>query len=431
MVFKIFIESIVQAFNQIWSNKLRSFLTLLGIIIGIWCVITVLAAVDSLEANIRSSFNKLGDDVIYVQKFPWGDGDNIDWAKILKRPDPDFQDYTAIRKKVNSADKIAYSSFIGRVPTQYQSNSAEETSVVGASFDYGDIFNMELESGRYFTPTEHFYGGNQVVLGNLVAQSLFNDNIDPIGKSVKIKGRKYKVIGVIKKEGNDLINPINFDEVAILSINNTRRFSSVNWGAMIVVKAKEGIALDQLQDELTVAVRSSHKLKPKQEDDFSLNQLSIISDVFDSVFDVLNVAGWIIGGFSMIVGMFSVANIMFVSVRERTRQIGIKKALGAKKYMILMEFLIESIVLCLIGGGIGLIFVYLTASGATSATDFQFFLSQDNIITGATVAMVTGVIAGVIPAIQAANMVPVEAIRDNVKWNFSLKKMILSLFRGT
>jgi putative ABC transport system permease protein len=236
------------------------------------------------------------------------------------------------------------------------------------------------------------------------------------------------VIGVIKKEGNDLVNPVDFDQAVILSINNTRRFSSVNWGAMIAVKAKEGISLDQLKDELTVTMRTTRRLKPKQEDDFALNQLSIISNVFDSVFGVLNVAGWIIGGFSMIVGMFSVANIMFVSVRERTRQIGIKKALGAKKYMILMEFLVESIILCMIGGGIGLVLVYLTANGASSATDFQFFLSQNNIITGTTVAIITGIIAGFIPALQAANMVPVEAIRDNVKWKFKFNP--IDLFRS-
>lgn len=411
MFLKIFIESILQAFGQIWGNKLRSFLTLLGIIIGIWCVITVLAAVDSLETNIRGSFEKLGDDVVYVQKFPWGDGDAIDWAKILKRPDPDFDDYNAIQKRVKIADKIAYSSFIGQVPAQYRSNNVEQAFVIGVSYDYGDVFNMELEEGRYFSPTEHFYGGNQTVLGFKVAEELFGNNINPINKYIKVKGRKYQVIGVIKKEGNDLVNPMDFDEAVILSINNTRRFSSVNWGAMIAVKAVEGISLDQLTDELTMVMRSKHRLKPNQEDDFSLNQLSIISNVFDSVFGVLNVVGWIIGGFSMVVGMFSVANIMFVSVKERTRQIGIKKALGAKKYMILIEFLIESIILCLIGGLIGLILVYLTTAGASQAVEFKFFLSQENIIIGCLVSTFTGIIAGIIPAIMGANMVPVEAMR--------------------
>lgn len=411
LFFKIFFESIIQAFAEIIGNRLRSLLTLLGIIIGIWCVISVLAAVDSLEANIRSSFDKLGDDVVYVQKFPWGDGSTIDWAKILKRPDPDFTDYEAIQERVKTADKVAYSAFVGSVPVQFRSNSVPRAEVIGVSYDYGDVFTIALEEGRYFSPNEHSTGGFQAVIGRELADALFGENITPIGKDIKVKGRRYQVIGVIEREGNDLINPVNFDNTVLLSINNTRRFSSVNWGAMIAVRAADGVTLDQLKDELTVTMRSSRRLRPSQEDNFALNQLSIISNVFDSVFGVLNVAGIIIGGFSMLVGMFSVANIMFVSVKERTRLIGIKKALGAKRYMILMEFLIESVILCLIGGGIGLVLVYLTTTGATQALDFTFFLSQRNLVVGGTVAAITGLIAGIVPAIQAARMVPVEAMR--------------------
>jgi putative ABC transport system permease protein len=411
MIFKILIESIIQAFQQIWGNKLRSFLTLLGIIIGIWCIITVLSAVDSLEANIRSSFEKLGDDVVYVQKFPWGDGDKMDWEKILRRPEPDFKDYEAIQKRVKVAEKIGYSAFVGMIPAQYRSNSLDQAFVIGVSFDYGSIFNIEFDKGRYFSPTEHFYGSNKVVIGYKIAEALFGENIEPIGKEIKVKGQKYQVIGVTKKEGSSLVNPIDFDEVILMSIYRTRRFSSVDEGAMIAVKAAEGISLDQLKDELTVAVRSSRRLKPKQEDDFALNQLSVISSVFDSVFGVLNIAGFIIGGFSMIVGLFSVANIMFVSVKERTSIIGVKKALGAKSYMILIEFLVESIILCFIGGAIGLFFVYLTAGAASGASDFQFFLSEQNIIIGSIVSVLTGILSGIIPAIMAANMSPVEAMR--------------------
>lgn len=412
MIFKIFIESIVQAFQQIWGNKLRSFLTLLGIIIGIWCIITVLSAVDSLEANIRGSFEQLGDDVVYVQKFPWGGGPDMDWEKILRRPEPDFDDYEAIQKKVKSAAKIGYSAFVGNVPAQYRSNSLDQAFVLGTSFDYGSIFNMEFEKGRYFSPTEHFYGSNKVILGFKVAEALFGETIEPIGKEIKVKGQKYQVIGVIKKEGNDLVNPIDFDEAVIMSMYRSRRFSSMDRGAMIAVKAKKDATLDQLKDELTSVVRTNRRLKPKQEANFALNQLSIISSVFDSVFSVLNIAGVFIGGFSMIVGLFSVANIMFVSVKERTSIIGVKKALGAKNYMILIEFLIESIILCLIGGGIGLLFVYLTTSAASGASDFTFFLSDRNVIIGSVVSLVTGVVAGIIPAIMAARMSPVEAMRS-------------------
>ena len=153
-------------------------------------------------------------------------------------------------------------------------------------------------------------------------------------------------------------------------------------------------------------------MKPKQEANFELNQLSIISSVFDSVFGALNIAGIIIGGFSMFVGLFSVANIMFVSVKERTSMIGVKKALGAKNYMILIEFLIESIILCLIGGAIGLVLVYLMVGVASGASDFQFFLSERNIMIGSIVSLITGVVAGIIPAIMAARMSPVEAMRS-------------------
>ncbi len=412
MIFKIFIESIVQAFQQIWGNKLRSFLTLLGIIIGIWCIITVLSAVDSLEANIRGSFEKLGDDVVYVQKFPWGGDEDMDWEKILRRPEPDFEDYQAIQKRVKSADKIGYSAFVGAVPAQYRSNSLDQAFVIGASFDYGSIFNMEFEKGRYFSPTEHFYGSSKVIIGFKIAEALFGETIEPIGKEIKVKGQKYQVIGVLKKEGNALVNPIDFDEAVVMSMYRSRRFSSMDRGAMIAVKAKESASLDQLKDELTSVVRTSRRLKPKQEADFALNQLSIISSVFDSVFGILNIAGFVIGGFSMFVGLFSVANIMFVSVKERTSMIGVKKALGAKNYMILIEFLIESIVLCLIGGAIGLILVYLMVGVASGASDFQFFLSERNIIIGSVVSLCTGVAAGIIPAIMAARMSPVEAMRS-------------------
>ena len=364
-----------------------------------------------MEANIRGSFEKLGSDVVYVQKFPWGGHNEVDWEKILRRPDPDFKDFEAIKARVKVADKVAYSAFVGQVSVQYRSSSYDGCYVIGISYEYGDIFNVEFEEGRYFSPTEHFYGGPQAVIGNEVARGVFGENINPIGKYVKIKGRKYQVIGVIQKEGNDLVNPIDFDDAVLLSINNTRNFASVDFGAMIVAKASENISINQLEDELTSVLRSNRRLKPQQEDNFSLNQLSIISNVFDSIFGVMNISGFIIGGFSMLIGMFSVANIMFVSVKERTRLIGIKKAIGAKSYMILLEFLVEAIILCVIGGAIGLGLVLLTVIGATNAVDFEFFLSSQNIIIGTIVSVATGIIAGIIPAIQAARMVPVEAIR--------------------
>jgi putative ABC transport system permease protein len=214
----------------------------------------------------------------------------------------------------------------------------------------------------------------------------------------------------LEKEGQDLINPVNFDQVAFIPYYTARSMMALQEGD-IQVKAAEGVSTDQLKDELTATLRNERQLKPTEEDNFALNELSVLSGFFDTFFGTLNIAGWIIGGFSLIVGGFSVANIMFVSVRERTGLIGIKKALGAKNYFILLEFLVESIILCILGGIVGLALVYLLAKAATTLTGFEFFLSQSSIIIGVSVSIIIGIISGLIPAVQASNLDPVEAMR--------------------
>jgi putative ABC transport system permease protein len=248
------------------------------------------------------------------------------------------------------------------------------------------------------------------VLGYEVAAGLFGEGGNAIGKRVKIAGRKMLVIGVLEKEGTDLINPVNFDQVAFISYYAARSLKTLDEGD-IQVKAAPGVTNAQLRDELTAALRNERRLKPKEENDFALNELSILSGFFDAIFGTLNIAGWIIGGFSLIVGGFSVANIMFVSVRERTGLIGIKKALGAKNYFILLEFLVESVILCILGGIVGLILVYALAKVATAVSGFEFFLSQSSIIIGVSVSVFIGIVSGLIPAVQASRMDPVEAMR--------------------
>lgn len=411
VLFKILYESVNQAWGQLAGNKLRTFLSLLGITIGIWCIIAIFSAVSSLEYNIRSSFDELGDDVIYVNKFEWGQNPKDNWFKIMRRPEPDFDDFKAIAENVRVYDNAAYSTVIGVKPVEYRSNNVEGAAIMGVTYDYDKIFEIEFEKGRYFSPSEHHYGANVAVLGHQVAETLFGDNIDPIGKRVKVMGRKYQVIGVMKKEGQDLINPTNFDEVVILSYNSAKYLANVKRRGSIMVRAAENISTEQLKDEVTIAIRRERLLKPKEEDNFALNQISILTNFFDVVFGSLKGAALFIGGFSLIVGVFSVANIMFVSVKERTNLIGIKKALGAKQYMILLEFIIESIILCALGGLIGLALVYLCAWGATAALDFEIFLSADNAIFGTSISVICGILAGFIPALQASWMDPVEAMR--------------------
>jgi len=413
---KIVKEAIVQAFQQLAGSKLRSFLSLLGITIGIFCIVVVLSAVDSLENNVRGSFDKLGEDVIYVDRQPWDEDPGTSWWKYFRRPHPSYKEFELVQKKVNGADLISYSTGIGSKTAKWRSNSVSGAFLVGISYDFGQLFNVVVEKGRYFTPSEYSTGSNKVIIGFDVAEELFG-NLDPIGKKMNVNGIKMEVIGVIEKGGEDLVQVMQLDGVLLISNNLARKFARIDrdfMGATLAVKAKKGVELEDLEDELTGLLRASRRLKPKEEDNFALNKLTMLSGVLDSFFGVMTTVGWAIGGFALLVGMFSVANIMFVSVKERTNIIGIKKALGAKKYIILLEFLIEAVILCLVGGAIGLFLVTLTLKGVSSipSMTFDMYLSYNNMIFGIAVSVFIGVLAGMIPAYLAAKMDPVIAIRS-------------------
>lgn len=415
IILRIIYESVVQALGQLNSNRLRSFLSLLGITIGIFCIIGVFSAVDSLEDNVRGSLAKLGDDVIYIQKISWSENPD-NWFKYLRRPNVDYEDYEVVKAKVNSAQLVTYYVGIGRKTVKYLKSSADQAYMLGVTNEFSEMFKLNYEMGRFFSPNEYHYGANKCVLGFKVAEAVFG-SLDPVGKSVKIGGRKYEVIGVLEKSGESIINVMNFDEVILVSYELARKIANLKSNnlfgdASLCVKAAAGVSLEQMKDEVTGKLRAHRRLKPKQEDNFSMNQLSIISNFLSGFFNVLNILGIFIGGFAILVGMFSVANIMFVSVKERTRLIGIKKALGAKRYVILLEFLIESVILCILGGVAGLLLVMAAMYGLSQVTDsFKMYLSVDNAALGIILSTVIGVLAGMIPAMQASRMDPVEAMR--------------------
>ena len=414
MFFNLIYESIVQAFQQLAGNKLRSFLSLTGISIGIICIISVLSAVESLKDNISSSFEKLGDDVIYIDKMPWNEDPSQNWWKYMQRPQPSYEDLEVIKKKVKLSDQASFSVYIPGRTIKFGSSSVEGAYMAGVTDDYADIFRLEFEKGRYFTPFETATGTNRVIIGSVLAQELFG-TIEPIGKEIKIKGMDFQVVGVLKKEGKTLIQIFEFDEAVLISFNTAKKLINVKsrhtWGTSLNVKAKEGVSLDDLKDEVTGVLRSARKIKPKETENFAINQLSMLTKLLAPIFSTMNVVGIFIGGFSILVGMFSVANIMFVSVKERTSIIGIKKALGARQSIILLEFLIESVVLCLIGAAIGLVVVFGVLKLATAVFKYEIYLSSGNIIIAMLLAIVIGVLSGLIPAWQAARLDPVEAMR--------------------
>ena len=253
-------------------------------------------------------------------------------------------------------------------------------------------------------------GKNHVLIGYDIAFALFG-SLDVIGERIKLGGRKVLVIGVFAKEGEDITGN-SLDTGVLIPINFGRNIMNIRKAdPLIMAKAKEAVSKEELKDELRGVMRSIRKLKPKMSDNFALNEISVITTALDSIFSVIGMAGWVIGGFSILVGGFGIANIMFVSVKERTKLIGIQKALGAKNNFILMQFLLESVILCLIGGILGLLLVFMLATVATSISDFSIQLSMENIILGLSVSIIIGIFSGIVPALSAARLDPVEAIR--------------------
>lgn len=413
---RIFIEGIRLAVYELWANKMRSILSTLGITIGIFCVVSVLMVVDSVEKSVKSSFEKLGDDIVYIMREPWDEDPSQNWWKYIRRPFPTYGEFKAIQDRVDAAEASAIRIVIQGKDIKYKNNTLENVVMVAGSHEFGDIFKMDFERGRYFSPLESQLGSNKVIVGHTIAKELFPNLEDPTGKEVKIMGRKLSIIGVLQEEGKSLLGD-GMDEVAILPYNYMRKYIDINSQRVIpaiCVKAKENVPVAMLKEEIRGTLRAKRRLKPKEEDNFAMNQMSILLGFIDNIFGYINGAGWMIGIFSILVGGFGIANIMFVSVQERTGIIGIKKSLGAKNHYILFEFLVEAICLCLLGGLTGLLLVYgLAAMGNAVADSMDFVVSSQNISIAFGLSIGIGVISGLIPAIKASLMNPVEAIRQN------------------
>lgn len=409
LLLKLIRESFIFAFQAIIVNKVRTMLSLLGITIGIFSVISVLTIFDSMEIALRNSIEQLGDDVLFIQKWPWEGGNDYPWWKYYKRPEPTLQDLREIQRRSTASEASAFMFEVQRT-VKYRNNSIEDISVLGISHDFDKVMAIDLEDGRYFTPIESQSGNNVVIIGKEIASKLFEGR-SPLGKRVKIFGSKVEVIGIMKKEGEDLFGNSSDNQV-ILPVNFARNYIDIlDVGTTIMVKAKPYVSNEELQDELVGIMRSVRKLKPRTEDDFAINETSIITSQFDDFFGVIAIVGWIVGGFSLLVGGFGIANIMFVSVRERTNQIGIQMSLGAKRFFILFQFLFEAVFLSLFGGIVGLLIIYLLVL-LSQNFPFTLQLTGVNIIIGVSVSVTIGLIAGIIPSYIASRLDPVEAMRS-------------------
>jgi len=413
MIFlKLIFESFRFALSALRENRTRTFLSLLGVTIGIMTIIGIFSAVNTLRANLENSVEKLGSRSIYIQKWPWGGGGEYPWWKYMNRPEPTIRDFERLRERATLADGIAFDVGISNKTLKYLNNNVENVYISAVSHDFYKIRNLEFESGRYFTDSESERGVAVVLIGSTIAKGLF-PGADPIGKTIQALGRRLKVIGVFKEEGEGMLIDVSLDNIAVVPLGFAQNVINVrNFGPSIIVNAVDGVSLDEVESELKGLMRSVHRLSPKQEDDFALNQTTIITAQLDSLFGIVNTAGFCIGILSVLVGGFGIANIMFVSVKERTHIIGIQKSLRAKNYFILSQFLIESVALCIIGGLMGLFVVYSLAFLLKVIFDIGVVVHLGEVLLAIFISTVIGLVAGIIPAIIASRLDPVEAIRS-------------------
>lgn len=403
-------ESVSFAIHSLISNKLRTILSLLGITIGIFAIVSVFTVVDSLGRTIKKNISELGDNVVYIQKWPIMFGPGFQWWKYLQRPEPELREMAEVVSRSRTIEAAAF-TIQGQRTVSYKNNSVPDLQILSVSEEYERIRSFDVEEGRFISQTEFRSGSNVAVIGRKIADDLFSGE-NPIGKSFEIASAKATVVGIFKKEGEG-INAGSNDEIAMVPLNYARTLINIrssNVRPTLMVKAKPGIPIDEMVDELTGIMRSIRKLKPMQEDDFALNTMSMLSNAFDQLLVTLNIAGLIIGGFAILVGGFGIANIMFVSVRERTRIIGIQKAIGARNVFILFEFLFEAVSLSLMGGIVGLLLIFIGSLVANSMMEFKIVLGLNNIALGLSISAAIGIIAGFAPAWRASRLNPVVAI---------------------
>ncbi len=401
------------ALQELGKNKMRTFLSLFGVTIGIFCIIGVLSTVNSLEKNIQDGIKSLGNNTIYIDKWDYQGGADYPWWKFVNRPSPKLNEIKLIKSKINAKINIVF-NFTTQSFIQYGNDKLDGINYHGITDEFDKIQPVEIQYGRYLNQMEFDYGTNSIIIGYENAEKLFGNPEKAVGKVVDLRNKKAVIVGVIKKQGKSFVEGWQFDQSILLSYGFMKQmlFNERFNNPKIIVKGPENMSSDALKDELKGAMRTIRRLGPVEDDDFSLNAISDFSKTASSLFANVNLGGWMIGLLSLIVGAFGIANIMFVTVRERTPIIGLKKAIGAKKRTILMEFLLESAMICIIGGLIGIALVVIMAKVLSTAFDFPVFVSINILTLAIGICVSIGILAGIIPAMIAAKMDPVVAIRS-------------------
>jgi putative ABC transport system permease protein len=405
-------ESWKIAAAQMRSNLTRSTLTALGVIIGIIAVTLMGTAVNGISIGFDKSMAVLGDDVLYVTQWPWKPVD--DWWNYRDRKKIKTEYAETLNRMIAATPN---SNLIIAVPTsnlmrsvKYGGNQVDNVFVLGTTSDFTVTSTIECTAGRFFNDLESRGGSNVVMIGYDVADALFPSE-SPLDKSVLINGQLFKVVGVNKRQGT-FLGLFSWDSMVAMPLAAFNKYFSAKTESDVRVKVKDKTRLGDAKDELIGLMRRVRGLPPEKKDDFSINEQQAFKSTLDPVKNSIAIAGLFITGLSLFVGAIGIMNITFVSVKERTKEIGTRKALGARRRTILLQFLIESTALCLFGGFIGLVFAYLMCFGIGQAfPSFPIHFSVGLVIVSMIVSVLTGLFSGFAPAWTASRLDPVTALR--------------------
>lgn len=404
-------ESCRIAYAQITANKVRSFLTALGVIIGILAVTLMGTAINGIDKGFENSLSMIGYDVLYVQKWPWADNSNSWWIYRNRRPMK-----TEYADQINRIiDDTPNSQLVTAVPQGLWGASVKRGErqissafLMGTTDEYPLISTVDLQDGRFFNGIESKAARNVCVIGYDVADGLF-PNENPIGKTIQVRNFQCVVIGVIAKQGK-FLGLFSFDSQVIVPLGMFKKYIGNTQNDRVVVKVKDKTQIAEAKDELTGIMRRVRGLNPEVKDDFSLNEQQAFKSTLDPIKNGIALAGLFITGLSLFVGAIGIMNITFVSVKERTKEIGTRKALGARRRTILMQFLIEAVAICLAGGVVGLSIAF-GLSLVMQAADFPAEFSVSLVLGAMTASILTGIISGFAPAYSASKLDPVVALR--------------------
>ncbi len=400
------IEGVKIALSALWANKMRATLTTTCIVIGIVSVTAMNTITDGVERSFDESMDMLGRNVVFVEKWPWGFGGEYKWWEYRNRREMKLSYAEELRQLVPSASNVSASAS-RNTSVRFEDRTAENVSLNGATASYFQTSGLDIENGRAFNEAEENRGAKVVVLGGSVADVLF-PNSDPIGKQVRIRGQRFTVIGILERQGN-FLGLEDTDNRMVIPISAYATIYDLRWGIQLSVQFPSEEMLEDGEYEVIGAMRQIRGLDPLEDDDFAINQAALFEQEFQTMKVTIYGVGIFLTGLALFVGGIGVMNIMFVSVKERTKEIGIRKAVGAKSWEILLQFLIESIVICILGGFIGV----LLSIGVTQLIN-QIFVAYMNWITVLNAILIctfVGLLFGYLPSNRAAKSDPIESLR--------------------